>query len=564
MTIREESENFSIEFPEYNITLTPNNFKLFTYETKIFNKYELSINYLNETYTGTINFKNIDNVSDLCKKLFTLINLFKDGIKLQKINTEESMFIFIMDFNIINFYKIYYLTKSNKNPALETLIENLSLDETLIESKNLTESKNLIKSKTLIELETLIKNKNLIEKETLIERNKIIELLKFDATQRYTGINNDLFTPYFKKKEYKFSFPTLLNEKYIRFPSNIYENEIINYFYSTYPFMKNTDKTNLLIAGGSICNSILQLKDEKSDIDIFIYGLNKNEANKKVFTFLRNIYNNENLCDFTFVKSTRSATILFNIKKDSPMFYLKNFKFKLQIIFRLYKTKSEILHGFDLGSSAVGFDGSNVYFTSLSKFCYTHMCNIIDLTRRSTTYENRLVKYNKKGFAIIFPNLNLPNIIETYKNSFHNLVKMNYLGFYVSFNNKNLLVGAPYAMDTEKTTAPVKHDYDSIEDCGKTLDDLFNVKESFVNYIKEKLNNNVNKPKSLNFDLYDSFDINWIIDDVGSQLKLSINPIIEKPIEWYGKIFYLNENDNEDNEDEDNKDDEDEDNDNNI
>jgi hypothetical protein len=65
------------------------------------------------------------------------------------------------------------------------------------------------------------------------------------------------------------------------------------------------------------------------------------------------------------------------------------------------------LHGFDLGSSAVGFDGKDVYFTTLSKFSYENMVNVVDTTRRSTTYERRLHKYLKRGFSIAIPKLDL-------------------------------------------------------------------------------------------------------------------------------------------------------------
>jgi hypothetical protein len=82
------------------------------------------------------------------------------------------------------------------------------------------------------------------------------------------------------------------------------------------------------------------------------------------------------------------------------------------LIFRLYQSIGEILHGFDLGSSAVGYDGKNVYFTSLGKFCHEYSCNVIDTTRRSTTYEYRLTKYFDRGFNIVMPGLDI-NLLKT-------------------------------------------------------------------------------------------------------------------------------------------------------
>jgi hypothetical protein len=92
---------------------------------------------------------------------------------------------------------------------------------------------------------------------------------------------------------------------------------------------------------------------------------------------------------------------------------------QLQIIFRGYQTISEILHGFDVGPSAVGFDGANVYFTSLGKFSYERGCTIVDPSRRSTTYELRLVKYFRRGFDLICPHLNMQTLHQL---SQHNLI----------------------------------------------------------------------------------------------------------------------------------------------
>ena len=100
----------------------------------------------------------------------------------------------------------------------------------------------------------------------------------------------------------------------------------------------------------------------------------------------------------------------------------RNKPIKVQIILRLYSSISEILHGFDIGSSAVGFDGTNVHFTSLSKYSYENMVNIYDGTRRSTTYEYRLAKYFNHGFDIIMPNLDITKITD-------NKVNLTYLPF---------------------------------------------------------------------------------------------------------------------------------------
>jgi hypothetical protein len=90
---------------------------------------------------------------------------------------------------------------------------------------------------------------------------------------------------------------------------------------------------------------------------------------------------------------------------------------QLQVIFRCYSTISEILHGFDLGPSAIGFDGKDVWMTSLGRFAYEYGCMIVDSSRRSTTYEMRLVKYFKRGFDLICPDLDVEQVKKTSKDN---------------------------------------------------------------------------------------------------------------------------------------------------
>ena len=68
---------------------------------------------------------------------------------------------------------------------------------------------------------------------------------------------------------------------------------------------------------------------------------------------------------------------------------------------------------FDLGSSAVGWDGTRLYFTSLGKFSHEYSVNIVDPSRRSTTYEKRLVKYFERGFEIMRPTLDTSRLRTT-------------------------------------------------------------------------------------------------------------------------------------------------------
>ncbi len=102
------------------------------------------------------------------------------------------------------------------------------------------------------------------------------------------------------------------------------------------------------------------------------------------------------------------------LARNNNMIFIDIGNYKFQIILRLYNTISEILHGFDLGSCAVGFDGTTVFLTTLGKFCYEHMCNIVDVSKKSESYEARLEKYFSRGFNIILSKLNTDILKRTY------------------------------------------------------------------------------------------------------------------------------------------------------
>lgn len=188
---------------------------------------------------------------------------------------------------------------------------------------------------------------------------------------------------------------------------------------------------NIIIAGGSVSACLLGSTRGLGDIDVFLYGLTPEQATARVNGLIRELIEDyRRVCreemdahereqDRTRGGSARAATTAATKSREEPQFdfkYIRNkgcvtliFDDKIiwQIILRIYHNKSEVLHGFDLGSSAVGFDGERVYLTSAARFAYEYSCNIIDTTHRSTTYEHRLMKYFARGFDIVMPNFNI-------------------------------------------------------------------------------------------------------------------------------------------------------------
>ncbi|MEX0597980.1 MAG: hypothetical protein WD512_15935 [Candidatus Paceibacterota bacterium] len=435
-------------------------------------------------------------------------------------------------------------------------------------------------------------------------------------------------------------------------------------FYQAYPYMKGINWHGMFIAGGSISrlvkypvnhffssyNNVLysdnpvcipdygqdvqhnynEHSGSKSiDLDVFFYGISAQEANARIVEI------NNHLCkyhDSHFGQSVKTnpwdshltkmkiqysinkyvMTIFMPIRPIQPGSNLYNFGYQeIQLIFRLYASKSEILHGFDLGSCAVGFDGTQLYFTSLSKFAFEYGLNIIDTTRRSTSYEWRLSKYMKRGFNIVIPQLDMVEICKN--NVSHRRERNNNLYFHLSEGAK--LIGFPfmwlivlpsantkwrkntiagYVMprytsdyfiqksDYQKTPKPciysqtpyssydklnykylMKTEIDKVKVYGSDFDKICHYKLSCEGIFEimdeystktlgvlEKLNLpdtltaftlEMDKKKQLIKDQLDQISstaITWIVENPGSQLTSSINPIFDHEWVWYGTSFY--------------------------
>ena len=74
-----------------------------------------------------------------------------------------------------------------------------------------------------------------------------------------------------------------------------------------------------------------------------------------------------------------------------------------QVILRLYETYSEVLHGFDVDSCCLGFDGKNILFTERAILAIRDKINRVNFNRLSPSYEYRLAKYAHRGIRIYVP-----------------------------------------------------------------------------------------------------------------------------------------------------------------
>lgn len=174
-----------------------------------------------------------------------------------------------------------------------------------------------------------------------------------------------------------------------------------------------TNVVGVLIAGGSILNALLNT--QHSDIDIFLYKRNQDEAIKQIVKLIRSHHGS--MINIDISRTNNVVNIYVNkLSKNSCQY---------QIILRLYSTPSEILHGFDCCS--VGYDGNPLWEPPYGKplmgnplwenpralFAITHGYNTVNFDRLSPSYGDRLIKYGIRGLGIDIPNFNR-NKIEPY------------------------------------------------------------------------------------------------------------------------------------------------------
>ena len=185
------------------------------------------------------------------------------------------------------------------------------------------------------------------------------------------------------------------------------------------------DWSNVIAAGSSVVTALLpvaaphneskralrayyhQTLAPASDVDLFIYGLDEEQAIEKIKT-IEQAVRDSILSETTTIRTKNAITIV----SEYPTRHV-------QIVLRLYKNITEVLTGFDVDCSGVAYDGKQVLATPRAMAAFMTQINGIDLTRRSPSYENRLSKYSHRGFEVHWPVIDRARIDPTiYERSF--------------------------------------------------------------------------------------------------------------------------------------------------
>ncbi|EMT61947.1 hypothetical protein FOC4_g10015021 [Fusarium odoratissimum] len=183
--------------------------------------------------------------------------------------------------------------------------------------------------------------------------------------------------------------------------------------------LADLDWSNVVAAGSSVVNCLLPVPKEfnttkrklreyyhekfcpASDVDLFLYGLNHDQAIDKIKQIEQAI-KDALLNEVTVVRTKYAITIA----SQYPVRHI-------QIVLRVYKSVSEILTGFDIDAAGGAYDGAQVYVTPRALGSFITQINHIDLTRRSPSYENRLSKYSHRNFEVYWPELDRNQIDPT-------------------------------------------------------------------------------------------------------------------------------------------------------
>ncbi|KAL8690967.1 MAG: hypothetical protein Q9218_003705 [Villophora microphyllina] len=181
----------------------------------------------------------------------------------------------------------------------------------------------------------------------------------------------------------------------------------------THGALKGLNWTNVFVAGGMVLNTLLHTdptKDQEKDIlecdiDLYLYGLTPEEANRKVKEIEAVwIRNDELRCmvqgdepDPMVIKNAKTITFI-------PRYPNR----RIQIVLKLTASPLDILLKVDIDACAVGFDGTRVLMlprcaraieTGYSVFTMDLIWGH-HLGNRRETQESRLSKYADRGFGL--------------------------------------------------------------------------------------------------------------------------------------------------------------------
>ena len=204
--------------------------------------------------------------------------------------------------------------------------------------------------------------------------NVHIEANKFD---------NELWSAYCKNKSTPKNWGSYLK----------YSNVLADKNPARHPILKGLNWNNLLVAGGYFTAT----KKTDVDLDLFIYGLDHNDALKKVAEITDHILKSEytKTNKVNVIRTAKTLSFIFNKPELNT----------IQIILAYARDPLEVLLSFDFTICKIGFNGMNLLKTTSFELAYEHKMFIVsaaDLMKSSAhSIGYRMKKYRDRGYEIV-------------------------------------------------------------------------------------------------------------------------------------------------------------------
>ncbi|MDE2097421.1 MAG: hypothetical protein KGL39_09270 [Patescibacteria group bacterium] len=207
----------------------------------------------------------------------------------------------------------------------------------------------------------------------------------------------------------------------------------------------------------------------QTDVDLFITTTDPDEATNaimRIHAALEAAWGSE--C----IRMLRTCHAVTFIRTDSDT---DEYTTKIQIILRLYKSVEHVLLGFDVDCCCVAYDGKRVLATARGLRALETKTNIVNPSRQSTSYESRLLKYARRGFAIAVPGFTAAMLTEQRARALESIGAWKLTGVIPSLVGVQLLIAMLYAIAEDRAArrlfrmAEQKCDYDVADVCLKDV-----------------------------------------------------------------------------------------------
>lgn len=176
----------------------------------------------------------------------------------------------------------------------------------------------------------------------------------------------------------------------------------------------------LIVAGGSIfkaCTRICYNDMVPGDADIFFINCTTDEV-KEIIAYAWNLIKNPRRYGDALLNEVGDdyACCIHRTQNTTSLYYDFHEGFSpemlpdlcnnyIQFIHRIYPSKEAVIRGFDLSPAMAFYDGTDIYATRLGAWSIATRTIILDPSRRSTSYEYRIVKYiNEYSCGLVIPN----------------------------------------------------------------------------------------------------------------------------------------------------------------